>query len=282
MVYMKSRGRSTVRGIAVDGLTKTYRVPIRSAGLVAALRSVCRPRFHNVEAVRGIGFEIEPGEIVGMLGPNGSGKTTTLKMLTGLLHPSAGQVMVEGYVPYHRQPEFLRRISLVMGNKSQLTWDNTVQDSFLIHRAIYGVSIEEYRQRSKELIDLLELDSVLRKHARNLSLGERAKCQLAMALLHQPDVLFLDEPTLGLDVSMQIRFRTFIKEYNRRHGTTILLTSHYMSDIVSLCPRVIMIQKGDLFYDGRLSEIASRTAPFKLIDVSTRSGERLPRVRSGV
>lgn len=254
--------------IHVDSLGKTYQIPLREPGIAAALASLIRPTYAEVTAVRDVSFAVQSGEMVGLLGPNGSGKTTTLKMLAGLLYPTSGKVEVAGSVPQQRKPEFLRSISLVMGNKTQLTWDNTVHDSFLIHKEIYGVSQGAFRTRLGELTEMLDLAALLPKQTRNLSLGERAKCQLVLALLHNPRILFLDEPTLGLDVSMQIRFRSFLKEYNHRHGTTVILTSHYMADITSLCRRVILINKGTVFYDGDLSEMARRTAPFKLVRIT--------------
>lgn len=255
--------------ISVKHLSKTYCIPVRKPGVLASLGSLVKPQRQEVPAVRDISFQVEPGEIVGFIGPNGAGKTTTLKMLAGLLYPSSGQVDVGGYVPFRRQRDFLAQISLVMGNKNQLTWENTVQDCFHIHKEIYQVSGEDYRRRLAELVELLDIEELLPKQARNLSLGERAKCQLAMALLHRPGVLFLDEPTLGLDVSMQLRFREFLRDYCRRHRTTVLLTSHYMGDIVSLCPRVILINQGVLAYDGDLQTMAERTSPFKLLKVSS-------------
>lgn len=261
--------------IEVKNLSKTYYVPVRKPGLLASLGSLARPQYQKVPAVKNISFQIEPGEIVGFIGPNGAGKTTTLKILAGLLHPSTGQVNVGGFIPFRRQGDFLRHISLVMGNKNQLTWENTIQDCFYIHKEIYRVSSRDYPNRLKELVDLLGLDKLLPKQARNLSLGERAKCQLAMALLHSPGILFLDEPTLGLDVSMQLRFREFLKVYCRKHKTTVLLTSHYMGDIVSLCPRVILINQGTLAYDGDLQAMAQKTSPFKLLQVTSTTEENI-------
>src|SRR5436309_1065458 len=217
--------------IELDRLRKVYRVPVRQAGIGAALRSVVRRETRDVVAVDDVSFVVEPGEIVGFLGPNGAGKTTTLKMLSGLLHPSGGRVGVLGHDPWKREREFLRRITLVMGNRNQLEWDIPCSDSYELLRAVYRLPRDEYQRTLDELVQLLELGPLLRKPVRTLSLGERMKCEVAGALLHRPQVLFLDEPTLGLDVTMQRRIRAFIQEYNRRTGATVLLTSHYMADV---------------------------------------------------
>lgn len=254
--------------ITVRNLSKTYHVPERAAGLHAAIRSLVHRPHRLVHAVRDITFEIGAGEIVGFLGANGAGKTTTLKILAGLLYPTAGEVRVAGYVPHERKPPYLRRISMVLGNKSQMLWDIPPLDSFRVLGEIYRVPRQELKHTLDELIELLEMEALLRKPVRNLSLGERMKCELVAGLLYRPDVLFLDEPTLGLDVSMQGRLRQFIAEYNRRTGATVLLTSHYMADVIALCPRVIFIHHGGLLYDGALSELAQRLAPFKLIRIA--------------
>jgi ABC-2 type transport system ATP-binding protein len=251
--------------ICVEQLSKTYRVPARPPGLRAALASLLHRTVQEVPAVRGVSFAVAPGEVVGFIGPNGAGKTTTLKMLTGLLQPSAGTVQVAGFTPGARRPEYLRRIALVMGNKSQLLWDIPPLDTFRVLGEIYGVPPAVRQAAVDELVALLGLEGLLQTSVRNLSLGERMKCELVASLLHRPQVLFLDEPTLGLDVSAQRRLRSFIGEYNRRTGATILLTSHYMADVVELCPRVILIQEGRLLYDGALGELSARLAPFKLL-----------------
>jgi ABC-2 type transport system ATP-binding protein len=208
---------------------------------------------------------VEPGEIVGFLGPNGAGKTTTLKMLSGLLYPTDGEATAMGHVPWRREDAFLRRMTLIMGQRNQLAWDIPVVDSYELNRAIYGVSREDFRTRLDELVELLELGDLIRKPVRNLSLGERMKVEIAGSLLHRPDVLFLDEPTIGLDVTMQRRIRSFIGEYNTRTGATTLLTSHYMADVEALCKRVIVIHHGLLLYDGDLSGLVARFAPHKTI-----------------
>ena len=251
--------------ITVSHLTKTYRVPQREPGLRAAVRSLVHREYSDVEAVRDISFAITAGEVVGFIGPNGAGKTTTLKMLSGLLHPTGGDARVAGHVPWQRRPDYLRRISMVMGNKSQMMWDIPPLDTFLVLREIYRVPAAEFQQTLDELVALLEMSDLLTKPVRNLSLGERMKCEMVATLLHCPAVLFLDEPTLGLDVSIQRRLRRFIAEYNRRSGATVILTSHYMADVAELCPRVILIHHGVLLYDGPLGGLVERLAPFKLI-----------------
>jgi ABC-2 type transport system ATP-binding protein len=208
--------------------------------------------------------------MVGFIGPNGAGKTTTLKMLSGLLYPTAGEARVLRFTPWERKPDYLRRISMVLGNKSQMLWDIPPLDTFHVLGEIYRVSPTTLKRTLDELIELLEMEELLAKPVRNFSLGERMKCELVAGLLHQPEVLFLDEPTLGLDVSMQGRLRRFLAEYNRRSGVTAILTSHYMADVVALCPRVILIHHGQLLYDGELSGLAERLAPFKLIRVALR------------
>lgn len=251
--------------VLVHNLSKTYRVPERQAGLRASIGSLWRRAYRNVEAVRDINFSIEEGEMIGFIGPNGAGKTTTLKMLAGLLYPSKGKVSVAGFIPWEREPDYLRRISMVLGNKSQVSWDIPPMDTFHVLGEIYRVPRIELQRTLEELVDLLDMQVLLTKPVRNLSLGERMKCELVAGLLYQPEVLFLDEPTLGLDISMQTRLRSFVAEYNRRSGATVILTSHYMADVVALCQRIIVIHHGQLLYDGPLSELAKRLAPFKLI-----------------
>jgi ABC-2 type transport system ATP-binding protein len=257
--------------ITVDHLSKTYRVPTREPGLKASLKKLMRRTYNNVEAVRDISFVVEVGEMVGLIGPNGAGKTTTLKMLCGLLHPTGGGAHVAGFVPWERKHAYLRRISMVLGNKSQMLWDIPPMDSFRVLSEIYGVPPREFQQTRDELIDLLDMSKLLTKPVRDLSLGERMKCELVAGLLHRPTVLFLDEPTLGLDVSMQLRLRRFLAEYNRRSGVTVILTSHYMADVMALCSRVILIHRGRLLYDGEMSGLAQQLAPFKLLRIALRN-----------
>jgi viologen exporter family transport system ATP-binding protein len=254
--------------VSVQNLAKTYRVPVRNEGLRASLKSLVKRTYNDVQAVQNVSFSVQPGEIVGLIGPNGAGKTTTLKMLTGLLHPTAGQAHVAGFIPWQRKPAYLRQISMVMGNKSQMIWDIPPMDSFRVLGEIYSVPPAQLKRTLDELIDLLDMQELLTKPVRNLSLGERMKCELVAGLLYRPLVMFLDEPTLGLDVSMQLRLRRFLGEYNRKSGVTILLTSHYMADVMALCPRVILIHHGKLLYDGELGSLAQKMAPFKLVRIT--------------
>jgi len=258
--------------ISVNALAKYYKVPTRDAGLKAAAKSLFNRSYNTVKAVDGISFNIEAGEVVGFLGPNGAGKTTTLKMLSGLLHPSAGQPQVLGYSPSRRQADFLSQITLVMGNRSQMSWDLPALDSFELQRAIYGLQRAEFEKTRDEFIELLEIGELVKKPIRNLSLGERMKMEIVGALLHRPKILFLDEPTIGLDVTMQRRIREFIVEYNRRYGATVLLTSHYMADVEALCKRVIVIHNGRLLFDGGLSQLLQRFSAFKTISVTAQEG----------
>jgi ABC-2 type transport system ATP-binding protein len=240
--------------------------------MLASMRSLVRRRSREIPAVDGITFAVEPGEIVGFLGPNGAGKTTTLKMLSGLLYPTSGEIAVLGHVPSRREKAFLRQITLVMGNRNQLVWDIPAMDSFELNRAIYRLPTAEFRRTVEELSDLLDLGPLLRKPVRNLSLGERMKCEVAAALLHQPRVLFLDEPTIGLDVTMQRRIRSFIAEYNRRHEAAVLLTSHYMADVEALCRRVVVIHHGRILFDGNLADLVQRFSAHKTIVVELQNG----------
>ena len=258
--------------IHVADLRKAFVVPVREAGLNAAMRSLFRRKTREVQAVDGIGFDIEAGEIVGFLGPNGAGKTTTLKMLSGLLYPTSGEASVLGHIPFRREREFLRRITLVMGNRNQLQWDIPALDSFELNQAIYRIPYDQFVRARDEFIELLELQDLVNKPIRNLSLGERMKMEIVGALLHRPQVLFLDEPTIGLDVTMQKRIRAFIAEYNRRHGATVLLTSHYMADVQALCRRVIVIHHGRILFDGNLSALSGRFAAYKTIGVVLEDG----------
>lgn len=251
--------------IRVKGLQKHYRVHKRPPGLGAAVKALFKREYTWVKAVDGIDFDIKPGERVGFLGPNGAGKTTTLKMLSGLLHPAAGEVVVGGHTPQKREVALLKKIMLVMGQKQQLLWDLPPAETFELNRAIYDVPRDEYKRRLDELVQLLELGDLITKPTRQLSLGERMKCELAAALVHGPKVLFLDEPTIGLDVSMQVVMRDFIRRYNEQHGATLILTSHYMDDVAALCPRVIVIDKGQLSFDGSLDSLVQRVRPEKRI-----------------
>jgi ABC-2 type transport system ATP-binding protein len=262
----------STRAVHVAALEKVFDVPEREAGLRAAAKGLVRRKTREVRAVDGVTFGIEPGEIVGFLGPNGAGKTTTLKMLSGLLYPTGGEALVLGHVPSKREKGFLRRITLVMGNRNQLQWDLPALDSFELNRAIYRVPRADFVPTRDELIELLDVGDLVRKPVRQLSLGERMKVEIVGSLLHQPQVLFLDEPTIGLDVTMQKRIRAFVAEYNRRHGATVLLTSHYMADVEALCKRVIVIHHGRILYDGQLSGLADQFAAYKTIGVAVGNG----------
>ncbi len=253
--------------ITAEHLRKVYPVAIRDPGLAGTVRHFFQRRYRQVVAVDDVSFSIEPGEVVGFLGANGAGKTTTLKMLTGLIHPSSGVARVAGFEPFRRESRFLRQISLVMGQKQQLIWDLPALDSLKINGAIYGLSDAALRRRVGELAELLGLQDQLTQPVRKLSLGERMKAELLAALLHDPQVLFLDEPTLGLDVNAQAAVRQFLADYNRQSGATVLLTSHYMADITQLCPRVIVIHQGRLIYDGALEGLRSRFAPYREIQL---------------
>jgi ABC-2 type transport system ATP-binding protein len=253
--------------VIAEQLSKTFRVKVRDPGLKGAFRALVRPRYRDVRAVRDVTFRIDRGEIVAFLGPNGAGKTTTLKMLTGLLYPSGGRAEVAGFVPWTGGPEFKRRLALVLGNRQQLVWDLPPEETFQLNRAIYDVAPSDYAARLAELVALLELGDVRDKPVRQLSLGERMKCELAASLLHRPPLLFLDEPTLGLDVTAQEAIRRFLIAYRERHGATILLTSHYMQDVTALASRVLMINRGRLLYDGALEALVAQIARTKRIEL---------------
>jgi ABC-2 type transport system ATP-binding protein len=253
--------------IRIRDLRKTYVVTEREAGMKAALRSLIKRKTREVKAVDTISFEVQSGEVVGFLGPNGAGKTTTLKMLSGLLHPTSGEANVLGHTPNKRERDFLTQITLVMGQRNQLVWDIPAADSYELNRAIYRIPRDQFKQTLDELVELLELAPLMSKPVRNLSLGERMKCEIAGALLHRPKVLFLDEPTIGLDVTAQRRIRHFIKEYNTRHNATVLLTSHYMADVEALCKRVVVIHHGKILFDGDLGKLVERMNPTKTIIV---------------
>jgi ABC-2 type transport system ATP-binding protein len=251
--------------IVAENLSKFYPVAVKEAGLRGTISHFFQRTYRSIPAVQDVSFEIAPGEIVGFLGPNGAGKTTTLKMLTGLIHPSSGQVKVAGYIPFRRQEAFLQKITLVMGQKQQLLWDLPALDSLKINAAIYNISDREFQRRVGELTEMLSLAGKLTQAVRKLSLGERMKAELLAALLHRPQVLFLDEPTLGLDVNAQLSVRDFLREYNQRYQATVLLTSHYMADITALCKRVLLIHQGKLMYDGLLDGLLESFTPYREI-----------------
>ena len=253
--------------IEVKNLKKYYRVHQKEPGLAGSIKSLFHRKYYDAKAVDGVSFSIDEGELIGFIGPNGAGKTTTLKVLSGLLYPTSGHVSVLGYIPWDRKPAFQKQFSLVMGQKNQLWWDLPAMESFILNKEIYEVPEAQYKKTLDELVDLLEVKDYLKVQVRKLSLGQRMKMELIAALIHSPKILFLDEPTIGLDVVMQKKMRDFIKEYNRRFNSTIILTSHYMDDVKELCERVIIIDKGKLLFDGALSEIIKKFANHKLLTV---------------
>ncbi|MBC1241352.1 ATP-binding cassette domain-containing protein [Nostoc sp. 2RC] len=253
--------------IIAEKLSKSYPVAVKNPGIKGTITHFFRRTYRTIQAVRDVSFEIAPGEVVGFLGPNGAGKTTTLKMLTGLIYPSSGTVRVGGQVPFRRQEAFLQKITLVMGQKQQLIWDLPALDSLKINAAVYNISDKEFQRRVGELTEMLSLEGKLTQPVRKLSLGERMKAELLAALLHRPQVLFLDEPTLGLDVNAQAAVRDFLREYNQIYQATVLLTSHYMADITALCQRVLLIHEGSLMYDGSLDGLLERFAPYREVDI---------------
>lgn len=254
--------------IGVKNLSKSYEYYKKQPGLWASIRSLFAREKLFAEAVKNISFEIQEGELVGFLGPNGAGKTTTLKVLSGILYPNAGEVKVLGYNPYKRQKEYQKQFALVMGQKNQLWWDLPAMESFILNKEIYEVGDEDFKANLDELVNLLDIKDILDIQVRKLSLGQRMKCELVAALLHKPKVLFLDEPTIGLDVVAQKNIRDFIRKYNQERKTTIILTSHYMEDISQLCKRVIIIDLGEIVYDGELEALIKKYAPYKLLTVT--------------
>ncbi|MEK7513307.1 MAG: ATP-binding cassette domain-containing protein [Patescibacteria group bacterium] len=253
--------------ISVSHLKKYYRVYKKEPGLSGSLKSLFHRKYEDVKAVNNVSFDIKEGELVGFIGPNGAGKTTTLKVLSGLLYPTSGKVSVLGFIPFDRQPQFQKQFSLVMGQKNQLWWDLPALDSFLLNKEIYEIPTQQFNQTLAELVKMLDLGEVLKVQVRKLSLGQRMKCELVAALLHLPKVLFLDEPTIGLDVVMQQKIRDFIKGYNQKYKATIILTSHYMDDVKELCSRVIIIDKGKIFFDGKLDAIIKKYADHKILEL---------------
>src|ERR1700760_649240 len=253
--------------IEVNGLTKTFQTYKKQPGFAGAIRGLFHRQYEQTLAVNDVRFTIEPGEFVGFLGPNGAGKTTTLKMLAGLLYPTSGSAKVLGHTPWERHDDYRRQFALVLGQKNQLWWDLPARESLELNAKIYGIPQDRFDRTVGELTELLGVREKLNVSVRELSLGERMKMELIASLLHQPKVLFLDEPTIGLDVTSQKTVRDFIRRHNAEHKTTILLTSHYMADIQELCERVIIIDHGKLFFDGKLNEIVDRFADFKLVTI---------------
>jgi ABC-2 type transport system ATP-binding protein len=269
----QGRTRGAMPIIEAEGLSKVYRVFQKKDGLLGAVRGLWRREYREVRAVDDVSFTIEPGELVAFLGPNGAGKTTTLKMLSGLIQPSAGSARVLGFVPAERQDPFRRRFALVMGQKNQLWWDLPAADSFQLHREIYSIPQAEFDQTLGELTELLDVGRLTRQAVRELSLGERMKMELIAALLHRPQVLLLDEPTIGLDVVAQVAIQRCLREYHARRGVTMLLTSHYMRDVEALCRRVLVINHGRLVHDGPLEDLADRFGNAKLVHLEFADGQ---------
>ena len=264
------------RIIEVSGLTRAFRTYKKEPGFRGAVRGLFHRRYEQTVAVNEVSFAVEEGELVGFLGPNGAGKTTTLKMLSGLLHPTRGSARVLGYVPWEREDGYRRQFALLLGQKNQLWWDLPARESLELNSKIYGIAPDVFARTVAELTEMLAVKDKLDVMVRELSLGERMKMELIAALLHQPRVLFLDEPTIGLDVVSQKIVREFLRHYNAARKTTILLTSHYMTDIQELCRRVIIIDKGRIFFDGRLAEVLDRFADFKIVSISWLTGARFP------
>ncbi len=264
-----------MNAIEIRGLQKSYRVYQKKEGLWASLTGLFQREYNEVEAVRGIDLDVAQGEFVAFLGPNGAGKTTTLKLLSGVISPSGGEAHVLGHVPWKRENEYRRRFALVMGQKNQLWWDLPAQESFQLHQKIYRIDPEQFRRTRDELVDLLEVRHLLGQPVRELSLGERMKMELTAALLHSPEVLFLDEPTIGLDVVAQHNVQKFLKHYQAERKITILLTSHYMKDVVALCRRVVIIAQGEIKYDGSLAGIVDRFSGHKVLTLQFADG-RMP------
>jgi len=259
--------------IEVQGLTKAFRTFKKEPGLVGALKGLVRRRYELTIAVKEVSFAVDEGELVGVLGPNGAGKTTTLKMLAGLLYPTHGSARVLGYVPWERKDGYRRQFALLLGQKNQLWWDLPALESLALNAKIYGIPATSFDRTMTELSELLQVKEKLNVMVRELSLGERMKMELIAALLHQPRVLFLDEPTIGLDVVSQQTVREFLRSYNTTRKTTVLLTSHYMADIQALCRRVIIIDRGTIFFDGQLSEVLDRFADFKLVTIQCEAAQ---------
>jgi len=251
--------------IEVKNLKKYYQVHKKEPGLKGSVKALFKRKYKKVKAVNDISFKIREGELVGFIGPNGAGKTTTLKVLSGLLHPTSGYVTVLDYTPWDRRPEFQKQFSLVLGQKNQLWWDLPAQETFILNKEIYEVPDDRYKKVMKDLVDMLELKDIMKIQVRRLSLGQRMKAELVAALIHSPKVLFLDEPTIGLDVVMQKKMRDFVKDYNEKYNSTIILTSHYMGDVKELCERVIIIDEGKVGFDGKLEDIVQKYADHKIL-----------------
>ena len=266
--------------IEISNLTKSYRVYQKQEGVVASIRGLFKRQYREVHAVQGIDLQVEEGEFVAFLGPNGAGKTTTLKLLSGVIHPDSGKCSVMGYVPWERTNEYRRRFALVMGQKNQLWWDLPAMESFRLHQHIYGIDPVVFERTRDELSDMLDVTRLLKQPVRELSLGERMKMELIAALLHSPDVLFLDEPTIGLDVVAQHKIQQFLRDYQQERKNTIILTSHYMKDIAALCKRVVIIAGGEIYHDGSLEEIVDQFSGDKIVTLQMDDEQSLNRLQS--
>ncbi len=268
--------------INVQNLTKHFKIKVRDKGLINAIKAFIKPKYRTVQAVNDITFGIEKGEILGFIGPNGAGKSTTIKMLCGILQPDSGEICIDGMNPFKNRKEYVSKIGVVFGQKSQLWWDIPVIESFELLKSIYKIPEEKYNETKEQLIDNLNLQNLLDVPVRQLSLGQRMRCELAAALLHNPDILFLDEPTIGLDATSKVQLREFIKEINKKKKTTIILTTHDMTDIEELAKRVIVIGKGKLLYDGDLNKIKSKFQSNKKLEILFRNIKQVPKIKSKI
>lgn len=263
--------------INVDCISKTFKVAKRNSGLKAALKSFFKREYTYIDAVKNVSFSIEKGEIVGYIGPNGAGKSTTIKMLSGILLPTAGNIRVNGLDPFKDRKKYVSNIGVVFGQRSQLSWDIPAEDTFDLLKDIYDLSDKEYQKTKTELVNLLNIQEVMKQPVRSLSLGQRMRCEIAASLLHKPKILFLDEPTIGLDAESKKIVRDFIKKLNKNHKTTVILTTHDMTDIEALAKRIILIGKGELLYDGTLSNLKKKYGSYKEVLVST--NEKIDKIR---
>ncbi|MEM9411604.1 MAG: ABC transporter ATP-binding protein, partial [Planctomycetota bacterium] len=266
--------------IEISNLTKSYRVYQKQEGVIASIRGLFKRQYREVHAVQGIDLQVEEGEFVAFLGPNGAGKTTTLKLLSGVIHPDSGECRVMGYVPWERTNEYRRRFALVMGQKNQLWWDLPAMESFRLHQHIYGIETQEFERTRDALSEMLDVTRLLKQPVRELSLGERMKMELIAALLHRPDVLFLDEPTIGLDVVAQHKIQQFLRDYQMERQNTIILTSHYMKDIAALCKRVVIIAGGEIYHDGSLEEMVDQFSGDKIVTLQIEDVQSLDQLQN--
>ena len=256
--------------INVKNISKTFKVAKRRSGMKATLKSFFKRNYIFIEAVKDISFQIEKGEIVGYIGPNGAGKSTTIKMLSGILKPENGSIRVNGMDPFKNREKYVSNIGVVFGQRSQLWWDIPAEDTFDLLKDIYSLNEKEYQETKNELVELLEIKEIMQIPVRQLSLGQRMRCEIAASLIHKPSILFLDEPTIGLDAVSKLIVRNFIKKINKERNTTVILTTHDMSDIEALAKRIILIGKGQILYDGSLKELKKKYGSVKLIQISTK------------